>query len=409
MSFSMLLMSFVAGGALGFVGCLLFLRREQKELLEQNAKLSAENQSLAGKAELHQKNLESLEKRFSLQFENLANRIFDEKTNKFKKESHEGLSQLLTPLREKLQEFQKKVEDSEKEQFSLKKEIQNIVQMNEKMSLQAESLTKALKGDVKAQGNWGEVMLEKILEDSGLRRGTDYIVQGTDMGLKQDGNNRTLKPDVVVMLPEGKHVIIDSKVSLTHYERYCTAAGDTERSSALKEYIASVKAHVTGLEQKRYQDIEKLGTPDFVLMFMPIEGAYSLAVQQDTGLHGYAWDKKIVIVPPSILFATLRTIASVWKIELQNRHAQEIARQGGGLYDKIVSFVEDMQDLGKRLGMAQDTFNEAFKKLSTGQGNIVKRAQDLQALGVKSSKKMPRELADDGNNVETLPKRAENS
>jgi DNA recombination protein RmuC len=330
------------------------------------------------------------------QFENLANRIFDEKTQRFKAESQEGIAQLLSPLRENLKDFQKKVDDSfsqqAKEQYSLKNEIEKIVAANQQISLQAESLTKALKGDVKAQGNWGEVMLEKILEDSGLRRGEDYILQGRDMGLKHAGDGSALKPDVIVMLPDGKHVIVDAKVSLTSYERYCGAADDGERAQCLKDYIASVRAHVGGLEQRRYQDTEKLGTPDFVLMFLPVEGAYSLAVQQDAALHSYAWDKKIVIVCPSTLFATLKTIASVWRIELQNRNNLEIARQGGNLYDKVVSFVEDMQTLGKRIAAAGDAYDEAFKKLSTGTGNIIKRAEDIRALGVKAAKKMPVQL-----------------
>lgn len=342
---------------------------------------------------------EALDGKIQLQFENLANRIFDEKTQRFKADSQEGLSQILGPLRERLSEFQKKVDDSfsnqAKEQYSLKNEIEKIVLVNQQMSQQAENLTKALKGDVKAQGNWGEVMLEKILEDSGLRRGTDYIVQGADLGLRHAGDGGVIRPDVIVMLPEGKHVIVDAKVSLTAYERYCSAPDDAAQAVHLKDYLASIRAHVGGLEQRRYQDTEKLGTPDFVLMFMPVEGAYSLAVQQDAALHGYAWDKKIVIVCPSTLFATLKTIASVWRIELQNRNALEIARQGGNLYDKVVSFVEDMQGLGKKISAAGEAYDEAFKKLSTGKGNIITRTEEIKALGLKTAKKMPVQLVED--------------
>ena len=351
--------------------------------------------------------LVQLEEKFSLQFENLANRIFDEKTDRFKKESQEGLGNLLNPLRERLQEFQKKIDDSfgaqVKVQISLKKEIEHIISVNEKMSQQTENLTKALKGDVKAQGNWGEVILEKILESSGLRKGTDYIVQGTSLGLRHVEDGSLIKPDVIIMLPEDKHIIVDAKVSLTAYERYCGTEDAGERVRYLKEYLLSIRAHVNGLEQRRYQDTEKLGTPDFVLMFMPIEGAYSLAMQEDASLHSYAWDKKIVIVCPSTLFATLKTIDSVWKLERQNRNAQEIARQGGGLYDKIVGFVEEMQELGSKINATQKVYDEAFKKLSQGQGNIIKRTQDLKALGVKSSKNLPKELLD-----ETEPLKVEN-
>ena len=351
--------------------------------------------------------LVQLEEKFSLQFENLANRIFDEKTDRFKKESQEGLGNLLNPLRERLQEFQKKIDDSfgaqVKVQISLKKEIEHIISVNEKMSQQTENLTKALKGDVKAQGNWGEVILEKILESSGLRKGTDYIVQGTSLVLRHVEDGSLIKPDVIIMLPEDKHIIVDAKVSLTAYERYCGTEDAGERVRYLKEYLLSIRAHVNGLEQRRYQDTEKLGTPDFVLMFMPIEGAYSLAMQEDASLHSYAWDKKIVIVCPSTLFATLKTIDSVWKLERQNRNAQEIARQGGGLYDKIVGFVEEMQELGSKINATQKVYDEAFKKLSQGQGNIIKRTQDLKALGVKSSKNLPKELLD-----ETEPLKVEN-
>ncbi|MCK5556401.1 MAG: DNA recombination protein RmuC, partial [Alphaproteobacteria bacterium] len=367
------LLYFIAGFAGGAILVWSLLTRQLKKLEQRSEEMNKQVQDLL------QKNarLEQLEEKFALQFENLANRIFDEKTNKFKKESQESLGQLLNPLRERLQEFQKKVDDSfgaqVKEQISLKKEIENIISVNKKMSLQTENLTKALKGDVKAQGNWGEIILEKILENSGLRKGTDYIIQGASLGLRHAEDGSIIKPDVVIMLPEDKHIIVDAKVSLTAYERYCATEDVSLRARHLKEYLASIRAHVNGLEKRRYQDTEKLGTPDFVLMFMPVEGAYSLAIQEDIGLHGYAWDKKIVIVCPSILFATLKTIASVWRLELQNRHAQEIARQGGGLYDKIAGFVKDMQELGSRINKSQEVYNEAFKKLSTGNGNILKR------------------------------------
>jgi DNA recombination protein RmuC len=412
---------YVWAGASFFLGLLiacLFLGKEKASLAanlknaeETRDRLEKKNAALDAQVQdLLQRNarLEQLEEKFSLQFENLANRIFDEKSNKFKKESQEGLGLLLNPLKEKLQEFQKKVDDSFgtqlKEQISLKKEIESIISVNEKMSRQTENLTRALKGDVKAQGNWGEVILEKILEDSGLQEGLNYTLQGADMKLKHADDDSRLKPDVVVHLPENKHIIIDAKVSLTAYERYSATEDPAEKSLHLKDYLLSVRAHVNGLADRRYQDA-KLATPDFVLMFMPIEGAYSLAVQKDPELHSYAWDKKIVIVCPSILFATLKTIASVWRLELQNRHAQEIAQQGGKLYDKIAGFVEDMQEIGNKINATQNVYNEAFKKLSTGNGNILKRAQDLRALGIKTSKNLPKELLDE----EDAPKRVENA
>ncbi len=398
----------VAGVALGF-GLARFvygkyvadcdrLNKEVQQLLQEKTKAETENAAFAETVRQHKADIAEMEKKFALQFENLANRIFQEKSATFKKESQEGLGQLLNPLKEKLQEFQKKVDDSfgqqAKEQFSLRKEIENIVSVNEKMSLQTENLTRALKGDVKAQGNWGEVMLEKILEESGLRRDDDYTLQGAELGLK-DAEGRAQKPDVIVNLPENKHIIVDAKVSLTHYERYCAAEDDATRSTALKDFIASIRAHVAGLEQRRYQDTGKLGTPDLVLMFMPVEGAYSLAVQEDASLHSNAWDRKVVIVSPVTLFATLRTIASLWRIERQNRNTLEIARQGGMLYDKVAGFVKDMDDLGKKLSAAHDVYDKAYKNLTTGPGNIVKRTQDLQALGVKTSKTLPQGLLED--------------
>lgn len=371
--------------------------QEMEKSLQQegrlNAALETEKKLLVEQMRQHKEDMQTLEKKFSLQFENLANRIFDEKAERFRKDSAEGIGQLLNPLKEKLQEFQKKVDDSfgqqAKEQFSLKNEIQNIITVNKEMSQQTENLTKALKGDVKVQGNWGEVMLEKILEESGLRKGVDYILQGAEMGLK-DETGRTQKPDVIVRLPDDKHIIVDAKVSLSHYERYAAAEEDAARGRYLKDFLASLRQHVVGLEQRRYQDTDKLGTPDFVLMFVPIEGAYALAVQQDTDLHSYAWDRKVIIVCPTSLFTTLRTVASVWRIEMQNRNTLDIAKRGGQLYDKIAGFVSDMEDLGRKIGTAQDTYDKAFRNLTTGPGNILKRTRDLGELGVKASKALPK-------------------
>jgi DNA recombination protein RmuC len=378
---------------------------------DEREKLSLKNDSMQAQVQdLLQKNakLEQLEEKFALQFENLANKIFDEKNDRFKKESQESIASLLNPLRERMQEFQKKVDDSfgaqVKEQISLKKEIENIISVNEKMTQQTESLTRALKGDVKAQGNWGEVILEKILEDSGLKKGVNYTLQGEDMRLKHaDDDTRRLQPDVIVHLPEDKHIVIDAKVSLNAYERYSATEDAAEKNLHLKSFLTSVRARVNELAERRYQDA-KLTTPDFVLMFMPIEGAYSLAVQKDPELHGYAWNKKIVIVCPTTLFATLKTIDSVWRLELQNRHAEEIARQGGALYDKVVGFVEDMQGLGSRLSATQKTFDAALNKLSDGTGSILSRTQKLKTMGVKTGKALPKELIDDASLEEPFKK-----
>ena len=378
---------------------------ENNDLKDKNNILCNELQDVKSKItvlELEKKNLEhviglyksefaTIDEKYKLCFENLANRIFDEKTEKFNKISQESLTNILNPLHEHINLFKKKVDDSfsihNREQFLLKKEIERIVLANEKITLQAENLTNVLKGDIKIQGNWGEMILEKILESSGLRKNQDYVLHGTGMNL-QDSEGNKQQPDAIVNLPENKHLIIDSKVSLVHYEKYFSTKSEESKNVFLKQFIASVKLHVNVLSNKKYQDIGKLKTPDFVLMFIPVEGAYSLAMQEDIMLHSYAWNKKIVIVCPSTLFATLRTIESVWRLERQNRNTMEIARQGGALYDKIVGFVSDMQKLGKQMTILNSVYNEAMKKLSEGHGNILSRTENLKHLGVKTSKKI---------------------
>jgi len=359
------------------------------------AKLQAEKDSLENKISENKEELNKLQDKFKSDFENLANRIFDEKNEKFQKQSEKSITDILAPVKEQFQNFEKKVNDSfggqAKEQFALKEEIKRIVQINEKMTFQTESLTKALKSDVKMQGNWGEVILEKILEESGLRKEHDYILQGAGMGLKYDTGS-SQQPDVIVKLPDEKHIIIDAKVSLTHYEQFWASEDTKERDILAKAFTTSIKNHVKGLEARKYQDNDKLGTPDFVLMFMPVEGAYALAVQSDPDLHSFAWDKKVVIVGPSTLFATLRTISSIWKLELQNQNANEIARQGGALYDKIALFVESMTKLGGQMETASKSYNEAMNRLSTGKGNMLGKAEDLKALGLKTSKNLPKTL-----------------
>lgn len=341
-------------------------------------------------------NLEKMEEKFSLQFENLANKIFDEKSEKFKTQSSENLNMLLAPLKERLNDFHKKVDDSfgkqANEQFALKEQIKMIVDANSQLANQAEGLAKALKGDSKTQGDWGEIVLEKLLEDSGLRKNIDYILQGAGLGLKDSESGRIQKPDVVINLPENKHVILDSKVSLTHYERYHSELEEANRPAHLAQFLTSVKQHVKDLEKRRYQDTDKLGTPDFVLMFMPIESAYMLALQEDRELHQFAWDKGVAIVCPSTLFSSLKTISSLWRLVDQNQNAVEIAQKGGALYDKIVGFVGDMEKLGGQLKTLENTYEGAMNKLSTGKGNILMRTENLKTLGVKTSKSLPQNL-----------------
>ena len=380
------------------------LRNDLSLAQQENATLQAEKTHAETQLVEHKNNVAQM----GVQFENVANKILEEKNKKFNEQSQKDITNLLTPFKDQFQQFQTVVKDSfgtqAKEQFALKEEIKRVVEVHESMTLQTRGLTDALKGDSKTQGNWGEVMLEKILDDSGLRKGQDYIVQGAGMGLKESETGKSQRPDVVIHLPDNKHVIIDSKVSLTHYEGFCSAETAEEKSQYLAQFLRSVKKHVTDLQDRGYEHIDKLESPDFVLMFMPIEGAYALAVQSDTELHRYAWDKKIVIVCPSTLFATLKTIASIWRLELQNKHAVEIARQGGELYDKVVGFIEDMDAIGSQLGKVQKTYDGAMNKLSTGRGNIIGKTEKLKTLGAKAKKSMPTEFLNDENGaVADLP------
>ncbi|MFN7227017.1 MAG: DNA recombination protein RmuC [Holosporales bacterium] len=348
-------------------------------------KLETEKEGFAATIQQHKSDLAKMEETFRLQFENLANRIFDEKSSKFKKESEAGLGVLLNPLKEKLQEFKTSLGEQAKEQFSLKNEIQRIILGNEKITVQAERLTNALKSEAKTQGNWGEMVLEKVLEASGLRKGSEYNVEVHMTG--EDGNR--LRPDVIIDLPENRHLIVDAKVSLTHYERYFSEADEAPRAAHLKQFLASVRTHITGLGERGYQNVKTLGTPDFVLMFIPIEGAYALALQQDSGLQEYAWNKKVVLVCPATLFATLRTVASVWRIERQAQNHLEIAKQGEELYKKISGFVTTFQNIGSRLVQAQESYDKALGQLATGKGNVLSKTQQLAKLGVKTDPASP--------------------
>ncbi|QXK92005.1 DNA recombination protein RmuC [Neoehrlichia mikurensis] len=377
-----------------------------KKIEDENESLKKELWDISNKytvTEVEKKNLENnfnlykvdfmqkIDEKYRLYFENLANRIFDEKTDKFNKISQESLNSIINPLRDSIQTFKQKIEttfiDHNKDQFLLRNEIQRIVLANEKITLQAENLANALKGEVKIQGNWGEVILEKMLEDSGLRKDQDYKLQSSGMNFTGEEGNKQY-PDVVILLPENKHIIVDSKVSLTHYERYCAEKIEMSKIMHLKQFTTSLRCHINTLAEKKYQNIDNCNAPDFVLMFIPIEGAYFLAIQKDMLLHEYSWNKKIVIVCPSTLFATLKTIESVWRLERQNRNTMEIARQGGALYDKIVGFVTDMQKLGKQIDIVSSIYSDTMKKLSEGHGNILSRTQNLKHLGVKTSKKL---------------------
>lgn len=338
------------------------------------------------------KEFEELNKRFNTEFENLANKILDEKSKKFTDQNKENLETILKPLRENIEKFEKKVEEKydneQKERASLKGEIKVLHELNKKISEEAHNLTTALKGDSKKQGNWGELILERILENSGLIKGEEYFTQQSTLN---DVGSR-IQPDVIIQLPDEKQIIIDSKVSLVAYERFVNADESEEQERHLKEHIASVKRHINELFEKNYHTGKGLNSPEFVLMFMPIESSFSASVRADDELFNYAWDKRIVIVSPSTLLATLRTVASIWKQDRQTKNALLIAQKSGLLYDKFVGFVKDMQTIGNRLDSTQKAYDEGMKKLSEGRGNLVGKAEELREMGAKTTKQLPSEI-----------------
>ncbi len=325
----------------------------------------------------------------ALRFKTLANEIFDDKAKRISEQNRQGLESLLLPLGEKIKDFEKRVEETydkeSKQRFSLTEEIRRMQELNVRISDEANHLATALKGQTKTQGNWGEVILERVLENSGLTKGKEYDVQ---VNVRDAEGNRYM-PDVVIRLPDERFLVIDSKVSLTAYERYCSAELDGERDAALKEHIGSVRRHLIELGEKRYQDLYGAKSPDLVLMFIPVEPSFYLAARHDVDLFQEAYRRNIMLVGPSTLLATLRTIESIWRNEKQNRNALEIADESGKLYDKFVGFVGDMENLGDRLRLAQSAYDDARKKLDTGTGNLVRRAEKVRSLGAKAGKRLP--------------------
>lgn len=323
------------------------------------------------------------------QFKQLANQIFDEKTRAFTDQSRANLDTILAPFKERIVDFEKMVtaaySNEGKERHSLIREVQKLQELNQRISEDAENLTKALKGDAKTQGAWGEIILERILEESGLRKGIEYDSQG---GFR-DSEGKLLKPDVIVHLPEGKDIIIDSKVSLTAYEKYSRAETDEERHQMVKAHLLSINGHLKGLESKRYDTLPGVNSLDFVLLFIPVESAFMLTVEKDNEIFRKAFEKNIMIVSPSTLLVTLRTIQNIWRYEYQSKNAQEIAEKAGSLYDKFVGFVADLEKVGDQLGNVQKSYDSAHNKLVSGRGSLVSRAQNLISLGVKSRKSLP--------------------
>lgn len=369
-------------------------REENQNIQNQLTRTETEYRNIQSRLEEQKKEVSELNEKFAAEFKNLANEIFEEKSKKFTDQNKTNIGELLNPLKERIGEFQKKVEDTNKESLernaSLVQQIKSLGDLNRQITKEAENLTKALKGDSKQQGNWGEVILERILEKSGLEKGREYETQVSETS--EDG--KVFRPDVVVRLPDSKNIIIDSKISLTAYERFSSLELEDEKIANLKLHINSIRAHVKGLSDKNYQNLYGIEGLDFVLLFIPIEPAFTLAVQHDPELFNDAYVKNIVIVSPSTLIATLRTISSIWKQEYQNKNALEIARQGGALYDKFVLFVEDLKNIGKHLESSQKVYRESMKKLYDGNGNLVKRAENIKKLGAKASKQIDQKLLD---------------
>lgn len=364
--------------------------REKNEILNRNmAEAQTDLRNMQERLENQAKELEQLQKKFTTEFENIAGRILKENSKEFTTVNQKNISDILNPLKEKIQLFEKKVEDTYekglKDQTDLKAELKKLQDLNLKISTDAQNLTQALKGDVKKQGNWGEIVLERVLERSGLTEGQEFEREVVDTNME----GKTIRPDVIVHLPDKKHLIIDSKVSLVAYERLVNATTDEEREKAMKEHLLSLRSHVKTLSEKHYPSAKNLNAPDFVLLFLPIESSFSIAVQQDQDLFGYAWDNKVVIVSPSTLLASLRTIASIWRQENQTRNALEIAQQSGALYDKFVNFIADLEKIGKGLDSARDNYDKAMNKLHTGRGNLVRTAEKIRVLGAKAQKEIP--------------------
>ncbi|WP_396196965.1 DNA recombination protein RmuC [Flavobacterium sp.] len=365
------------------------LQKEKESLAIHLAKKENDFDNLWERSKEQKQEVEQLQEKFTKEFENLANKILEEKTVKFTEQNKENLKNILSPLQDRIQLFEKKVEDTHKESIdyhaALRQQIVGLREMNEQMSKETLNLTKALKGDSKMQGNWGELVLERVLEKSGLEKDREYFVQQSH--ISEDGSR--VFPDVIINLPDGKKMIIDSKVTLTGYERFTNEEDETQKNQYLKEHVVSINRHVEQLGNKNYQDLYQMESPDFVLLFIPIESAFAVALNVDTTLYNKAFEKNIVIVTPSTLLATLRTIDSMWANQKQQENALEIARQAGALYDKFEGFVGDLIKIGKKMDEAKIEYGAAMNKLTEGKGNLITSVEKLKKMGAKAKKSLP--------------------
>jgi DNA recombination protein RmuC len=365
------------------------IRSEKDSLAIQLSKKETDFENLWERNLEQKQEVEKLQEKFTKEFENLANKILEEKTNKFTEQNKENMKNILSPLQDKIQLFEKKVEDTHKESIdyhaALRQQILGLSEMNAQMSKETVNLTKALKGDSKMQGNWGELVLERVLEKSGLEKDREYYVQQAHT--TEDGQR--VFPDVVINLPDGKKMIVDSKVSLTAYEKFSNEEDDNLRMGYLREHINSIKRHVDQLGEKNYHDLYQMESPDFVLLFIPIEPAFAIALDEETSLYNKAFEKNIVIVTPSTLLATLRTIDSMWTNQKQQENAYEIARQAGALYDKFEGFVADLVKVGNKIKDSKTEYDAAMNKLVDGKGNLITSIEKLKKMGAKAKKSLP--------------------
>ncbi|MGM9782854.1 MAG: DNA recombination protein RmuC [Paludibacteraceae bacterium] len=423
MSVLWMIVGIVAGFAAGFVLAFLMQKSKQALLAAQMASAQTEKDNAATelekmRADLATKMVEQattvtkmeglkeqlaeqkqamadLQKRLTTEFENMANRILKERAAELSETSKKDLSAILNPLKDNIAEFKQQVREAYslemRDKAGLREQLKLLTEQNARISDEANNLTKALKGDVKQQGNWGEIVLERVLEMSGLHIGREFEREA----VSKDDSDANKRPDVIVHLPDNKHVVIDSKVSLVAYDRLVNAPDNAAYETALKDQVSSLKKHVNELAAKNYPNLPGLNAPDFVLMFVPIEAMFSVAVDADKNLFAYAWEKKIVIVSPTTLLATLRTIASIWQQENQTKNAFEIARLGGVLYDKMVGFIDDFQKIKRSLDAADKAYNDALGKMSTGKGNMLNTATRIKELGAKAGKTIPQNLLQD--------------
>lgn len=372
----------------------LGLRAELAQKMTLLATVEANHANLSEQLATQKTELVEQQKKLTTEFENIANKILKERAAELSATSEKNIGAILNPLGEKITDFKKQVEEAfnteMRDKVSLKEQLKTLTEQNVRISDEANNLTKALKGEVKTQGNWGEMILERVLETSGLTKGLEYerekVVEGAQ--------GEIYRPDVILNLPDSKHIIIDSKVSLVAYERMSSAVTDEEYKQALKEHLLSLRKHVRELADKNYQHAIGINTPDFVLLFIPIEASFSVAVQADQALFAEAWDRKIVIVSPTTLLATLRTVASIWKQENQTKNALEIARLSGTLYDKLVGFVTDWNKVKENLDKAGKSCDDAMNKLKEGNGNVFRTADKIKQLGAKATKELPTDLLD---------------